>query len=139
MPYPTLALVQQLLGNGFKSWIVGELDKGESGPFPGGLSLAGVADVRYWNWSRQMSGVQIEQKSYETPPREGISIAHFLTVADIERSARYYEKVFGARIPSLGDGNAPAYLPEYGETRCYIRDPDGYVIEVVQSTDLTYG
>ena len=64
----------------------------------------------YWNWSRQMGSVQIEQKSYEMPPREGISIAHFLTVADIERSARYYEKVFGARILSLGDGNAPAYL-----------------------------
>jgi len=31
-------------------------------------------------------------------PERGISIAHFLTVADIERSARYYEKVFGARI-----------------------------------------
>ena len=148
-----------------------------------------------------MSGVQIEQKSYEMPPREGISIAHFLTVADIERSARYYEKVFGARILSLGDGNAPGYLqlaniwmilnvgggptpdkptvtlsvpdpnhinsfmnfrvadiqacyelwksrgakfitepiPKYGETRCYIRDPDGYIIEVGQSTDLTYG
>ena len=57
-----------------------------------------------------MSSVQIEQKSYEMPPREGISIAHFLTVADIERSARYYEKVFGARILSLGDGNAPGYL-----------------------------
>ena len=42
-----------------------------------------------------MSIVQIEQKSYEMPPREGIGIAHFLTVADIERSARYYEKVFG--------------------------------------------
>ncbi len=55
-----------------------------------------------------MSSVQIGQKSYEMPPREGISIAHFLTVADIERSARYYEKVFGARILSLGDGNAPA-------------------------------
>jgi hypothetical protein len=53
--------------------------------------------------------VQIEQ-SYEMPPREGISIAQFLTVADIERSARYYEKVFGARILSLGDGNAPGYL-----------------------------
>ena len=39
-----------------------------------------------------MSSVQIEQKSYEMPPREGISIAHFLTVADIERSAHYYEK-----------------------------------------------
>ena len=57
-----------------------------------------------------MKSVQIEGKSYEMPPREGISIAHFLTVADIERSARYYEKVFGARILSLGDGNAPGYL-----------------------------
>jgi predicted enzyme related to lactoylglutathione lyase len=44
------------------------------------------------------------------PPRDGFTIAHFLTVADIERSARYYEKVFGARILSLGDGNAPGYL-----------------------------
>ena len=54
--------------------------------------------------------VQIEQKSYQMPPQEGVSIAQFLTVADIERSARYYEKVFGARILSLGDGNAPPYL-----------------------------
>ena len=30
----------------------------------------------------------------EMLPRDGISIAQFLTVADIERSARYYEKVF---------------------------------------------
>src|SRR6516165_5618117 len=34
-----------------------------------------------------MNQVQIEQKSYEMPPRQGISIAHFLTVADFERSA----------------------------------------------------
>jgi putative intracellular protease/amidase/catechol 2,3-dioxygenase-like lactoylglutathione lyase family enzyme len=150
----------------------------------------------------QMNSVQIEQKRYEMPPLEGISIAHFLTVADIERSARYYEKLFGARILSLGDGNAPGYLqlaniwmilnvgggptpdkptvtlsvpdpnrinsfmnfrvadiqacyqlwksrgaefitepiPKYGETRCYIRDPDGYIIEVGQSNpDFTYG
>ena len=52
-----------------------------------------------------MSSVQIEQNSYEMPPREGISVAHFLTVADVERSARYYEKVFGARILSLGAEN----------------------------------
>ena len=57
-----------------------------------------------------MNSVQIEQKSYEMPPKEGISIAHFLTVADVERSARYYEKVFGARILTMGDGNAPPYL-----------------------------
>jgi len=148
-----------------------------------------------------MDAVQIDRKSYEMPPREGISIAHFLTVADIGRSAHYYEKVFGAHILSMGDGNAPAYLqlaniwmifnvgggptpdkptvtlstpdpnhinsfmnfrvadiqacyelwksrgaefitepiPKYGEIRCYIRDPDGYIIEVGQSTDLTYG
>ena len=148
-----------------------------------------------------MSNLQIEQKSYEMPPREGISIAHFLTVKDIERSARYYETVFGARILSLGGANAPAYLqlaniwmilnvgggptpdkptvtlsvpdpdhtssfmnfrvadiqtcyelwksrgaefitepiPKHGETRCYIRDPDGYLIEVGQSTDLAHG
>ena len=146
--------------------------------------------------------VPIGQKSYEMPPREGITIAHFLTVADIDRSARYYEKVFGARILSRPDGKgAPGYLqlaniwliinvgggptpdkptvtlsvpdpnhinsfmnfrvadiqacyelwksrgaefitepiPKYGETRCYIRDPDGYIIEVGQSTGLKYG
>ena len=149
-----------------------------------------------------MNSVEIEQKSYEMPPREGISIAHFLTVADIDRSTRYYEKVFGARVLSRPDGKgSPGYLqlaniwliinvgggptpdkptvtlsvpnpnhinsfmnfrvadiqacyelwksrraefitepiPKYGETRCYIRDPDGYIIEVGQSTDLTYG
>jgi hypothetical protein len=31
-----------------------------------------------------MNTVQIGQNSYEMPPREGISVAHFLTVADIE-------------------------------------------------------
>src|SRR3984885_1494925 len=150
-----------------------------------------------------MNVIQIEQKSYEMPPREGISIAYFLTVADIERSARYYEKVFGARILSLGGGNAPGYVQiantwlifnvgggptpdkptvtlnipadpdkvssflnfrvadiracyelwrsrgaefitdpkdKYGEIRCYIRDPDGYIIEVGQSKPgVAYG
>ena len=149
-----------------------------------------------------MNGVQIEGKSYEMPPREGTSIAHFLTVTDINRSLNYYEKVFGARILSRGDGNAPGYLQvaniwmilnvgggptpdkptvtlsvpdpnhinsfmnfrvadiqacyelwksrgaefitepkdKYGETRCYIRDPDGYIIEVGQSKpEFKYG
>src|SRR4029077_15605428 len=148
-----------------------------------------------------MDGVKIAQRSYEMPPREGISIAHFLTVNYTARSLDYYEKVFSARILSRGDGNAPGYLQlaniwmilnvgggptpdkptvtlsvpdpnhinsfmnfrvadiqgcyelwkrrgaefitepikKYGETRCYIRDPDGYIIEVGQSTTLTYG
>ena len=135
-----------------------------------------------------MNQLQVGQKSYEMPPQEGITIAHFIVVADIERSARFYEKVFGACILSRGDSKgAPGYLqiantwlivnvgggptpdkpsvtlsvpanpdavssfmnirvadiqacyklwrsrgaefitepkPKYGETRCYIRDPE---------------
>ena len=150
-----------------------------------------------------MSEVQVEQKTYQMPPQEGISVAHFLTVTDIQRSINYYEKVFGARVLSRGDaGGAPGYLQlanvwmiinigggptpdkptvtlsvpnpdlinsfmnfrvadiqacydlwksrgaefitepkdKYGETRCYIRDPDGYIIEVGQSKpEFKYG
>ena len=50
-----------------------------------------------------MSDVQIEQKSYEMPPREGFTVTHFITVADIDRSANFYAKVFGGRILSRGD------------------------------------
>jgi hypothetical protein len=39
-----------------------------------------------------MNSVQIGQKSYEMPPLDGF------TVADIDRSARFYETVFGGRI-----------------------------------------
>jgi catechol 2,3-dioxygenase-like lactoylglutathione lyase family enzyme len=134
---------------------------------------------------------------YQMPPREGFTVAHFLVVADIERSTRFYEAVFGGRILSKGDSSgAPGYIQiantwlivnvgggptpdkpsvtlgvpadpnsvssfmnirvadiracydlwrsrgaefitepkkKYGETRCYIRDPDGYIIEVGQT------
>ena len=150
-----------------------------------------------------MNSTQVENKTYEMPPRDGFSVTLFFTVAEIERSLRFYEKVFGARILSRGDGKgAPGYIQiantwlivnvgggptpdkpsvmlsvladqnkissfmnlrvadiqacyklwksrgaefitepkdKYGETRCYIRDPDGYIIEVGQSTALKYG
>jgi len=35
-----------------------------------------------------MSSVQIGQKSYEMPPQDWFTVAYFLTVADIDRSAR---------------------------------------------------
>jgi len=58
-----------------------------------------------------MSKVQVEQKTYEMPPREGFTVAHFLTVADVERSLRFYETVFGGRILSRGDSSgAPGYI-----------------------------
>ena len=151
-----------------------------------------------------MSSLQVEQEIYRMPPTTGFTVAHFLTVADVERSLRFYETVFGGRIDSRGDGKgAPGYIQiantwlivnpgggptpdkptvtlsvpsdpdkvssfmnirvadihecytlwrsrgaefltepkdKYGETRCYIRDPDGYIIEVGQSKpDFTYG
>ena len=151
-----------------------------------------------------MSQIEVAQKSYQMPPLEGITVTHFITVADIERSARFYEKVFGGRILSRGDSKgAPGYIQiantwlivnvgggptpdkpsvtlstpadpdsvssfmnirvadiqacyelwrqrgaefitepkdKYGETRCYIRDPDGYIIEIGQSKpEFTYG
>jgi predicted enzyme related to lactoylglutathione lyase len=151
-----------------------------------------------------MNEVQVEQKNYQMPPQDGFTVAHFLTVSDVERSARFYETVFGGRILSRGDSSgAPGYIQiantflivnvgsgptldkpsvtlsvpadpdsvssfmnirvadiqacyklwrnrgaefitepkeKYGETRCYIRDPDGYIIEVGQSKPgVAYG
>src|SRR3974377_2613027 len=58
-----------------------------------------------------MSQVQVDQKNYQMPPQDGITVAHFLTVADVERSLRFYETVFGGRILSRGDSNgAPGYI-----------------------------
>jgi Glyoxalase/Bleomycin resistance protein/Dioxygenase superfamily len=58
-----------------------------------------------------MNQVQVEQKSYQMPPQDGFTIAHFLTVADVERSLRFYETVFGGRILSRGDSSgAPGYI-----------------------------
>ena len=150
------------------------------------------------------SKVQVDQKNYQMPPQDGFTIAHFITVADIERSARFYETVFGGRVLSSGDSSgAPGYIQiantwlivnvgggptpdkpsvtlsvppdpdkvssflnirvadiqacyelwrsrgaefitepkdKYGEIRCYIRDPDGYIIEVGQSKPgVAYG
>src|ERR1700733_1258528 len=57
-----------------------------------------------------MDEVRVEQKSYEMPPHEGFTVAHFLTVADLKRSAEFYKTVFGGEIVSMGDGNAPPYI-----------------------------
>ena len=151
-----------------------------------------------------MDQAVVERKNYQMPPRDGITVAHFLTVADVDRSLRFYEKVFDGRIESRGDSKgAPGYIQiantwlivnvgggptpdkptiilsapadpnsvssfmnirvadiqacyklwrqrgaafitepkdKYGETRCYIRDPDGYIIEVGESKPgFTYG
>ena len=130
---------------------------------------------------------------YALPPKAGFVLTHFLTVADVERSAEFYARVLGGQVIRAGQptilqvanswiilnvGGGPtddkptvtlhppqdldeatsfmnirvadvracyeewsrkgaAFLTEpkdHGaEIRCYMRDPDGYLIEVGQS------
>jgi predicted enzyme related to lactoylglutathione lyase len=172
----------------------------EVGPVTTLTALLGISELE----EPSMNQVQVEQKTYQMPPRDGFTVAHFLTVADVERSLRFYETVFGGLVLSRGDSKgAPGYIqiantwllvnpgggptpdkpsvtlsvpadrdsvssfmnirvadieacyklwrsrgaefitepkPKYGETRCYIRDPDGYIIEVGQSNPgIAYG
>jgi lactoylglutathione lyase len=131
--------------------------------------------------------------NYHFPPKEGFILTHFLTVADVKRSAEFYHRVLGGNVvlkgePTiieianswliLNEGGGPtgdkptitlhtpqhsneatnfmnirvadiwSYYKEWrekgakfltepkehqSETRCYMRDPDGYIIEVGQS------
>ena len=42
-----------------------------------------------------MDKVQVGQAEYQMPPQEGFTIAHFLSVVDLERSVEFYKNVFG--------------------------------------------
>ena len=59
--------------------------------------------------SESTNSVQIGQKSYEMPPRDGISRAHFSPSPT--STDRFYETVFGGRALSRGDSErAPGYI-----------------------------
>ena len=53
-----------------------------------------------------MSSVRIEQKAMRCPRATGLPSHIFITVANIDRSADFYEKVFGGGILSRGDSKA---------------------------------
>lgn len=132
--------------------------------------------------------------AYSLPPTEGFVVTHFLTVADVNRSAEFYVRIFGGTVVHSGEptiiqlanswlivnvGGGPTddkptvmlrpphnphevssflnirvadiqasyeqwrskgaeFLTEpkehVAEIRCYMRDPDGYIIEVGQTT-----
>jgi lactoylglutathione lyase len=136
----------------------------------------------------------MNRENYQYAPQEGFVLTHFLTVADVKRSAEYYLRVFGGKVirdgePTIiqvanswivfnvGGGptddkpnvtlHPPQNLEEYScfmiirvadiwacyeewrkkgaefltepkshssEIRCYILDPDGYIIEIGQTT-----
>jgi lactoylglutathione lyase len=131
---------------------------------------------------------------YSLPPTEGFVVTHFITVAEVSRSAEFYVRIFGGTVVRSGEptiiqlanswlivnvGGGPTddkptvtlrppqdphqvssflnirvadirasyeqwrskgaeFLTEpkdhRAEIRCYMRDPDGYIIEVGQST-----
>lgn len=136
------------------------------------------------------------EDSYQFPPKEGFILTHFLTVADVKRSAEFYSRILGAEVVlnseptvlrvantwlilNVGGGptddkpdvtlRTPQNPQEFSsflnirvadihalyqewrgkgaefitepkhhryEIRCYMRDPDGYIIEVGQSTGI---
>ena len=149
-------------------------------------------EIPYQNWRSVYEPSTSRAEKLSDAAAGWIYVAYFLTVADIELSARFYEKVFGGRILSRGPpgyiqiantwlivnvGGGPTpdkptvtlsvpdpdsvssfmnirvadiqacyelwrsrgaeFITEpkehYGETCCYMRDPDGYIIEVGQS------
>jgi len=135
----------------------------------------------------------IQHSEYSLPPKTGFVLTHFLTVADVARSADFYARILGGQVLRSGEptilqvanswiilnvGGGPTddkpkvtlhppqqldeatsfmnirvadvqacyedwrakgaeFLTEpkdhVAEIRCYMRDPDGYLIEVGQS------
>jgi catechol 2,3-dioxygenase-like lactoylglutathione lyase family enzyme len=83
------------------------------------LNVGGRADAGQADSNAQRSRPKSHQQFYESP------------VADIQACYELWK--------SRGAELLTEPIPKYGEIRCYIRDPDGYLIEVGQSADLTYG
>ncbi|MGW0432983.1 VOC family protein [Micromonospora sp. NPDC003197] len=78
-------------------------------------------------------------------PQEGAVLTHLLIVRDVDRSREFYQRVLGAeavreRQPCVLRSRGGEFLTEpkdHGmEIRCYLRDPDGYLIEVGQGTGI---
>jgi hypothetical protein len=79
-----------------------------------------------------LEGVNVDE-NYAQRPRRPEKVSSFLNirVADIQACYELWK--------SRGAEFITDPIPKYGEIRCYIRDPHGCIIEVGQSTDLTYG
>ncbi len=45
----------------------------------------------------------IEREDYQLPPKEGFVLTHFLTVADVNRSAEFYLRILGGTVVRSGE------------------------------------
>jgi hypothetical protein len=84
----------------------------------------------------------INREDYQLPPKEGFVLTHFLTVTDVKRSAEFYQRILGGHV--IRSVEFLTESKDHGsEIRCYMRDPDDYIIEVGQTTggliDLAQG
>jgi catechol 2,3-dioxygenase-like lactoylglutathione lyase family enzyme len=87
----------------------------------------------------------------------GCALTHFIVAADVERSATYYSEVeptivalansfLNIRVADIqtiyrtwSERGAQFLTPPIDrgpETRCYLRDPDGHLIEIGQSNSV---
>jgi catechol 2,3-dioxygenase-like lactoylglutathione lyase family enzyme len=67
-------------------------------------------------------------------PETGILLTHFIVSNDIERSKRFYADVLGGEVVREGAEFLTPPMDRGAEFRCYVRDPDGHLIEVGQTT-----
>ena len=68
-------------------------------------------------------------------PAEGITVTHFLVVRNVARSRAFYADI-QAVYGEWSERGAEFLTPPQdrgAEIRCYIRDPDGHLIEVGQT------
>ena len=71
---------------------------------------------------------QADSNAQRPPDPDNISSFMNIRVADIHACYELWK--------SRGADFLTEPIAKYGEIRCYIRDPDGYIIEVGQSTSL---
>src|SRR5438045_8925708 len=45
----------------------------------------------------------IKREDYQLPPKEGFILTHFLTVADVKRSAEFYLRILGGTVVRSGE------------------------------------
>jgi catechol 2,3-dioxygenase-like lactoylglutathione lyase family enzyme len=166
----------------------------ETAAFHGCRILFAVRLINTRATRKEREETMTTSEEYQLPPKEGFILTHFLTVADVQRSAEFYLRILGGTVVRSGEptilqianswlimnvGGGPTddkptvmlrppvnpnevssflnirvadiwasyqqwrsrgaeFLTEpkdHGrEIRCYMRDPDGYLIEVGQTT-----
>jgi predicted enzyme related to lactoylglutathione lyase len=55
------------------------------------------------HYNRKEEKSMIKREAYRLPPEEGFALTHFLAVADVKRSAEFYQHVFDGTVERSGE------------------------------------